>query len=786
VNKFIARASVIVAAAAGVGISPLAIAAAGEIEEIVVTAQKRESNLQETPIAITAMTHEQIEVNRIEDVSDVALRTPSMTYNQLAGYSQVAIRGVGTDLTNLANETAVAMYEDGVYRGATFSQSVPQFDMERIEVLRGPQGTLYGRNATGGAINVITRLPSETPEFNGSFTGGDYDHIRLEIGLSGPLTDTILGRVSFLTDSHSGYFDNKTRDDSEGDDSFKGGHASALFKLSETGELILRGNYTRDHTSAGAFVVREIAPTALGVTPANVGGFLTFPNPLLGGLSLAQAFGLNIPQASPPIVVDPDNHDYYGNMPSKNTIKQYGGSATLTEQFGDVTAKLVVARQDAKFVVTGDSDGTDLPMLELNSGDQANRQNTAELNFSGTFWDGRATWLVGGFYFQEDGYAHFYYDLTAMQTTFEAIFGIFSPLQAPLPAGSFAVLPPFNEPRLKTGVPSATPYLDFRGNQDSTSYAGYGQMTIDLMDHLHLTLGARYTDDTKDMHRELTLNLGGPPCNQHINQNWNETTGQGTVSYDFSDDVMTYVSASKGFKSGGFNVAECAGAFDPETIWAYEIGTKANLLDRRLQLNAAAFLYNYDDIQINRFINNASSITNAAKADIYGAELELVALLGEGFEFDGGVTYLSTEYGGDASFSDPIIGGPPISVDGNDLLRSPPWKLYFGAQYTWETGMGRFLLRGDVTYSDKFYFDVFQASLPNQHEMKQDAYTITNARLQWDSIDGKYSGQLFCQNIGDELYANTAVAIGTTGSIASAYSTPRVFGLRVSMRMSGT
>ena len=224
----------------------------------------------------------------------------------MQGYSQVAIRGVGTDLTNLANETAVAMYEDGVYRGATFSQTVPQFDMERIEVLRGPQGTLYGRNATGGAINVIMRLPSETPEFNGSFTGGDYDHIRGEIGLSGPLTDTILGRVSFLTDSHSGYFDNKTRDDSEGDESFKGGHASALFKLSETGELILRGNYTRDHTSKGAFLVREIAPTALGITPANIGGFLTFPNPLLGGLSLAQVFALNIPQASPPIVVDPD------------------------------------------------------------------------------------------------------------------------------------------------------------------------------------------------------------------------------------------------------------------------------------------------------------------------------------------------------------------------------------------------------------------------------------------------------------------------------------------------
>jgi outer membrane receptor protein involved in Fe transport len=122
--------------------------------------RKRETNLQQTPIAITAITQEQIQLNRIEDFADIALHTPSMSYTELQGFSQASIRGVGTDLTNLANETAIAMYEDGVYRGATFSQTVPQFDMERIEVLRGPQGTLYGRNATGGAINIVTRMPS--------------------------------------------------------------------------------------------------------------------------------------------------------------------------------------------------------------------------------------------------------------------------------------------------------------------------------------------------------------------------------------------------------------------------------------------------------------------------------------------------------------------------------------------------------------------------------------------------------------------------------------------------
>ena len=771
------------------GFAPAVLAAPTEIEEIVVTAQKRESNLQETPIAITAMTAEQITLNRIENFDDIALHTPSMSYTELQGFSQIAIRGVGTDLTNLANETAVAMYEDGVYRGATFAQTVPQFDMERIEVLRGPQGTLYGRNATGGAVNIITRDPTFEPEFNASMTGGNYDHIRGEVGVSGALVDDVVaGRASFVYDTHSGYNDNKTLDQSEGDDSLKGGHASLLFNLSDTAELILRGNYTRDHGSTGVFMNREISPTSLALSPANLAGLFAFPNPLLGNQSYAQFYGLNIPQAGQPIVVNPNDHKSYTDQPTKNNIKQYGGSATLTEQFGDVTAKLILGREDAEWVRYMDTDGTDIPILNQD-GQQSNRQNTAELNVSGTYWGGRATWMVGGFYFQEDGNTHFYYDLPALQQFYQALIPNIVALLGgdptfttpPLPNGSLAAF----GTRLKTGLPDTAPFLDFRGNQDSKSYAGFGQTVIDVVDNLHLTLGLRYTDDTKDMHRELSNNLGGPPCNQRINQEWNETTGQAILSYDFSKDLMTYVSASKGFKAGGFNVAECEGAFDPETIWAYEAGVKAQLFERRLQLNAATFIYNYDDIQVNRFVNNASSITNAAKANIYGAELEFVALVGTGFEFDGGVTYLNTEYSGNSSFSNPILGGPPISVDGNDLMRSPPWKTYLGAQYQWPSSVGSFTIRGDMTYSDSFYFDVFEASLPNQSAMKQDAYSIYNARIQWDSNDGKYSGQLFCQNIGDQLYAYSSQAVGTTGAVVSQYSPPRTYGLRVSMKMGG-
>ena len=751
------------------------------IEEIVVTAQKREASLQATPIAITALSRERIQLNRIENFTDIAFYTPSMSYTQNQGMSQASIRGVGTDLTDLASEAAVAMYEDGVYRGASFAQAVPQFDLERIEILRGPQGTLYGRNATGGAINITTRLPSKIPEFNGSLTVGNYDRIRGELGASGPLTDAISGRVSFVTDSRNGYIDNKTLGRSEGDQNLKAGHAKLLFNFSEATVLVLRGNYTRDYGSTSVTLNRQSAPGGLGISPANIGGFFTFANPALGGLSLGDVFGLTFPEASEPIFLSPDKQETYNDAPSETDIKQYGYSATLTTKLWGLDTKLILARQQSKWFRDSDIDGTDLPVVSMDA-QQSNRQNTAELNISSDYWGGRATWIMGGFYFQEDGEVQYYFDLDALQTTFEALFGVFGPGAAPLPPGSLAAF----GTRFKTSLPSPAPFLDFRGTQDSRSWAAFSQTTVDVRHNLHVTLGLRYTDDSKEMHRELTNNLGGAPCDQRIKQDWNETTGTGIVSYDVSTEAMIYVSATKGFKAGGFNVGECGGAFDPESIWAYELGFKSRLLENRLQINGATFLYDYDDIQVNRSIENASSIENAAEAEIFGAEIEFVALIGDGFRLDGGVTHLSTEYAGGANFGDPIAGGPPINVDGNDLLRSPPLKLHVGAQYEAATQWGRFTLRTDVARSDRFYFDVFEASLPNQNEMQQDAYTIVNAHLNWDSTDGKYSVQLFGNNLSDQFYSLSRFSAATTGAVTSQDSMPRTYGLRVTMNPGGT
>jgi iron complex outermembrane receptor protein len=308
---------------------------------------------------------------------------------------------------------------------------------------------------------------------------------------------------------------------------------------------------------------------------------------------------------------------------------------------------------------------------------------------------------------------------------------------------------------------------------------------MSLTDALRLTLGARYTEDEKDAHRKLTNNLAVAPCNSSESESWNESTGTAILDYTFAEDTMVYGSLSKGYKAGGFNPGECAGAFDPENLIAYEVGVKSQVANGRVQLNGAVFLYEYDDIQVNRFVNNASSITNAAEADILGAELEFVVVATDGLSFDGGITWLDTEYGGGATFSNPILLGPPIDVDGNVLMRAPEWKLYVAAQYEWETSIGRFTLRADTAYSDDFYFDVFEASLPDQSEMEQEAYTISNARLAWESLNGVYEVQGFIENIGDEIYAETRQAIGTTGAVIGEFSAPRRYGVRISARLGG-
>ena len=786
------HAGVLATGVLGLALSPIAQAV---IEEIVVTAQKRESDLQDTPIAITAFDGDAIERNQIEDFRDIALRTPGLVFAQTDAMSIIALRGVGLDITSLGGETAVAAYQDGVYLGQSFTLSMPAFDLQRIEVLRGPQGTLYGRNATGGAVNLVTRGPSFEPDANLALSYGDYDHFKVEAGGSTGLSKSVAVRGSIVYDNRGdGYRDlvslgRKTR----GDESVAG-NFSMLITPADDLDITLRGNFADQVTGFGTFENLQFAPAGgTLLTPNNVGGFFTFPDPALGGLSLADVFGLDFPVAmAGNAPTDPNDLEAAGELRNKQESDVWGVSATVEWDLGEMTLKSITAYRDINWKRLSDEDGTDLQLLTLD-GIQGAETFTQEINLSGTSAEGRLDWLVGGYYFNEDASAEFLYDLSAFQVFYEALIGVFG-TGAPLPSGSLQLLSagnPLGEGiGRRQGQVAPWPFLHFTMEQDSKSYAAFGEGRYSLTEDFSLTLGARWTRDEKDTTRSLTSNFvsilapAGLCIDSPDGDEWSEVTGNVIAEYQIEENSLVFGKVSRGYKAGGFNPGECLGGFNPEIIWAYEAGLKTRLFDDQMQLNSALFHYDYKDIQINRFINNASSVTNAAEAKIFGVEAEFIIAprAAEGFRLSGSVGFLDTKYQ-DATFADPINGGPVIDVSGNDLLRAPNWKFSLAAQYGFQLGdAGEILLLGDVHYSDSYHFDVFEASLPNQSEMEQQSYAIANARVSWLPAAGDYEVMFFVENITDELYAETRVAVGTTGAVIGMFSRPRTWGVRVSAK----
>ncbi|MEQ8860370.1 MAG: TonB-dependent receptor [Pseudomonadales bacterium] len=252
---------------------------AAEIEEIVVTAEKRESTLQDTPIAVTAVTRDNIEVRGLSDFSQVQFAVPALVFAEIADMAQITMRGVGVDISTMDAEPGVAVYNDGVYRGGLTSSSSLLFDLERIEVLRGPQGTLYGRNSTGGSLNVISRLPGETPALDASVLYGDYDRTRVELSGDIPVAPGRLAlRAAVAHDQHDGYVDNRFtgREEDDADSTFA--KVAAVITASDAVEITLRGEYTDSTIGGPPFIVTDdnpVPPLLLSIN--NPGGILSIP-----------------------------------------------------------------------------------------------------------------------------------------------------------------------------------------------------------------------------------------------------------------------------------------------------------------------------------------------------------------------------------------------------------------------------------------------------------------------------------------------------------------------------
>lgn len=746
------------------------------LEEVVVTAERREAGLQDTAIAITALSADALQSQGVSRPEDLNKLVPGLGIAQGGSSTQVYVRGVGNYGTNAFSDPAVAFNMDGVYIGRFSGISGNFYDIERVEVLKGPQGTLYGRNATGGAINIVTRKPENEFGVGLGLDVGNYSQRKGDGFINVPFSDTVALRAAGQWTDRDGY-----QSDGYDDDESKSARVHLLIEPSDALSLLLTGGYT----DIGGKGPTQLPVTANGYVDNDDpwrGSSVTTPVALLGAVS---------PFAPPDLVI--------------NGVNRADGY--LDVQVQTFTAELNADVGIGKLTVLGNYIETDNQSRSYGPGFLFQQDDTAEQ----TSFEARLgsesellRWVAGLYYFQEDQSTQFWVDQGFL----------------------------FNQ----TG--SSMDALD-----DET-LAAFTEVTFNLTDHLHLTGGVRYTTEEKDVDGTIFTRqpqagatcaalVGAPPvfigtvsnqipfaatngagvaypfpyCQDTItgNREWNDTSWKVGLSYDVTDDSMTYLTVNRGFKAGGFfaagDHADVGSSFEPETLVAYALGTKNRFLRGTVQLNAEAFFWDYRDHQENYLAPLYNTlpafgfITQSADAEIYGLDLELDVLLTDNDRLGLKAQYLQAEYV-DAQFlvarpgeqPPPAPASPPTSVcpstqvvvgryiidcDGQQMPRSPDLALTTEYFHTFELANGARLVPGvRVQYSSSYW------SAVDYHPLqKQDSYAMYGAEIAYQA--DKWSVTAYGRNLSNEdVYSNSFMYPGTNVAMNSLFA-PRTYGVRL-------
>ncbi|RIK92375.1 MAG: hypothetical protein DCC73_13345 [Proteobacteria bacterium] len=691
------------------------------LEEIIVTAERREASLQNVPISIAAFTGQQLQKSGLQTTMDLQTRTPGLVFSTNTALGQPYIRGIGTDIINVGTDPSIAVHIDGHYQTRSTAAVQDFFDVERVEVVKGPQGTLYGRNASGGAINIITNSPSNELEAAGDISYGNYGRISVHGMVNVPiLDDKVALRVAGFRTNRDGFSYDVLRNTDVDDDDVWAVRGKLRMELTETVTLTLGA----DHSEVRG--ARNGAPTVDPDSPAPA----------------RDLFGAAV-NTDPRVVQY--NNDFYTHIDHTNL------SAHLEWDLGSVLLKSITGYTDAKNRIELDIDATEIDFTWSNENEDINAF-TQELQLSSKS-DGNLEWIFGAFYLHEKAKQRFHVFI--------------SPLAAD---------------------------LDYPVANRVDAYALFGQASYRVTESLRLTAGLRYSYEKKkgdflyivtDPFGLLTGVAGGGVfvSQSAPEESWKAWTPKFGIDYFVNDDVMLYVSATRGFKSGGFNLLGSGEQFDPEYIWSYEGGLKSMLFDKRLKLNLAAFYYDYTNLQVNRF-NPATggattSVTNAASAEVKGIEAEALALISEGLELDMSVALLDAEY--KTYFTaNPDAPDPFIDQDlsGNTLPRSPKFSFGAGLQYTHDlANYGRLTLRGEARYQSHIWFDQF-----NSENVEEDNYTLLNAFLTFESQDERWRAQIYGRNLTDKLYRQNVIRATSIIGTLDIWSAPRTYGLEVGFR----
>ena len=696
----------------------------GQLNVIVVTAQKRQESAQDIPIAITAISGDSLVNAGVQSSNDIAELTPGLKISPVFGAGNIpnlAIRGVGLNDFRDYNESPSAVYVDEVYKGALASLDFQLFDIDRVEVLKGPQGTLFGRNATGGLIHYITKKPGD--ELDGFIRagGGSFGDINIEGAVGGPLGEAMAVRVSALYHKNNGIQQNQNtaagaRDGN--DTNLKALRAQFKINIGESATLLLTGEGSSNDNKGGN--PYRHAPSFFGTD----------------GLARVDTPNRNV------VVGTSDLNDI--NVSPDLFLKAKYGAATarLDVDLGGVDLIAISNFQNFKKQQQQDCDSAPVVLCITQFGSNT-KQYSQELRLQGD--SGALNWNIGGYYF----------DLSTNGT---------QTLTGPI-AGAFF------------GTAFGTTAFD----TTTKSYAAFGQVEYGFTDSLSFQGGLRYTNDKKDIAQTFLIGVvpGGivydsTTIGALAQQKDDNISYLAKLVWQSSNDFLLYAGTSSGYKAGTFNsgfapVATTDYLVNPEKLTSYEVGFKAELGDRRHRVNGAIFHYDYKDSQAFVFQGLSQLLFNA-DANYNGAELEYTGLLTDSFMVNAGVSWLDTKVKN-------VQDGSGAIRDRKAVL-APEFSANAMARYTADLGgSGKLAFQVDGSYSSSVYFDNL-----NQPGLKEGGYALVNGRISWMSENGGFEVAAFVKNITDKVNRIYAFDLtGTLGYIQESYRTPRTFGAAVTV-----
>jgi len=745
------------------------------LEEVIVTAQKRTENLQEVPVSVSAISGDQIREGMITNINDIALQTPNFTMTEFnIGQPRYAIRGVSSALDSAASDSAIATFIDEVYIGRPAGGSTDLYDLERVEVLRGPQGTLFGKNVVGGAVSLYTKRPSKEFEANVSVTAGDYDLAVFQGLITGPLTDTLSAKLVAQNKDRDGYVKNVLTGNKHQDLDNESVRGQLEFNPSDDLSILLGGDYSKDDTNGNCRSVNNLdSVDAAGAAD-------------LYKQVIAATTGGDIRKCA-------SSYDHF----AKRDV--YGSLLRADWDMGQAVLTSITAYRDLDYHHQEDYAALPLgttPINLLAGVKETSDQFTQELRLTSDE-QVKLNWQIGVFYMEENVDRH------------ERLTGTFGPPLVPGPAvlldGDFA----------------------YTQKVDTTSYAGFGQIDYAFNDQWAVSVGSRYNYDKKKVTQGLVnyenpafdtevlaeefgvppsfvqdyfapqeaviigFPANGPgeleafadtgdlavlafPYSVKADDDWNKVTSSASVKWNYHENGLVYLKFAQGYKSGAYVSSinypdEATIPLEPEDVDNWELGLKSEFLDKRLRLNASVFTMDYKDLQVLRLVNNLLVGSNA-KATSEGVELDVTGLVTENWILEANYAYLDATY-------DSYIDGE-LNFSGNTLPQAPENTFFARSSYrTPLPGGSNIDWVLSYAYTDSYYFEP-----SNEPGSKEGSYGVFDASATWHSPEAQWEITAWGKNLSDEDYRVDTIVSAVSGTL-DIWGAPRTYGVTVKYSM---